>query len=161
MLFCLYCLSAEIASPHPSAVSACVFIANIYTDDFFGWTTQDKLFKLSLTRYPFSHSPELPVSACFSLFFFLLLKTDDCFGSVPNDVSPAACYTTTSNFLHLLETSSVTVSQEHIHLIQSCTTPVFLLLYVPQGKQEGVHMESWQNLMLQHKNGRDLPRVWA
>lgn len=120
-LFCLYCLSVQVVSPL-LAVSTCVCIDNTYIYGFFSWTTPKQAIQASSSEIPIS--PFTPGTClCTFNFFSFLLKTDGYFWSILNDVSPDACINTTSNFLCLLETSSVIVSQKHVHLLHNCTMP--------------------------------------
>lgn len=94
MLLCFYCLSAEIAPPSLSSPHLCIYSQHLRRR--FLWSDCPRgalqVFSNKISIFPFTPA------ACLCMFqsFFFFLHRGDCFGSVPSDVSPAACSTTTS-----------------------------------------------------------------
>lgn len=121
--------------------------------------------------------------------FFFFLHRDDCFGSVPSDVSPAACSTTTSIYwehplwlcprrTHTSFRVHHTVSLAALYPDLPSSTQLFRLwacntlklqisphsycsMSPREWKEESGWKEVGKTLRCNHKNGWDLPHVWA
>lgn len=68
MLLCFYCLSAEIAPPSLSSPHLCIYSQHLRRRFLWSDCPRGALQAFS-NEISISHSPQLPVSACFSLFF--------------------------------------------------------------------------------------------